>query len=151
MWRTGIKYFLTSSRTRRELWSVANAANSWPHLHNTHQASLSLRQLVNSRLRHTRTYTHDTTIHFTRIPASLWAPSRNVLLYPCCKFRAPLWQFKLFNAVIYLIFIKQPNCLCREREMKQFQFYANNKTVIKSPSRNKGRSPVNQAALEWLQ
>lgn len=60
-------------------------------------------------------------------------------------------QWKLFSALIYLIFIKQTNCLCREREMKRFSFYADNKRIIKSSSRNKEYSPMNQAALEWLQ
>ena len=35
----------------------ANAANSWLHLHNTHQACLSLRRPVNSRPKHAHIHT----------------------------------------------------------------------------------------------
>lgn len=52
MWRRGkrMKYFLTSSKLRESYEESANAANSWLHLHNTHQASLSLQQPVNSHM-----------------------------------------------------------------------------------------------------
>lgn len=60
MWgtrETGIKYIL-EVELEESYEESANAANSWPHLHNTHQTSLSLRLPVNSRPRRTRTHTH---------------------------------------------------------------------------------------------
>ncbi len=75
--------------------------------------------------------------------------SRNLEWWYCIsEFKAPLWlNESLLNGLIYLIFIKRTNCLCREREMKRFSFYADNKMIIKSSSRNKEYSPMNQILL----
>lgn len=61
----GYNIFSLPARPEESYDESANAANSWPHLHNTHQASLSLRQPVNSRLRHAHIHTRArvTSIH----------------------------------------------------------------------------------------